>query len=145
MSLPASLRDLVLLLTRIGVGGVFMAHGWQKLSTNGVEATAGFFASVGVPLPTLSAWAATLLELVGGAALIVGAAVPVVGVLLALNMIGAYVFVHAGNGVFVTEGGWEFVLTLGLVSLLLAALGAGKYSVDHALLGRRRMREPARV
>lgn len=143
MSLPAPLRDLVLLLTRIGVGGVFMAHGWQKLNTNGVTATAGFFDSVGVPLPTLSAWAATLLELVGGAALVVGAAVPVVGVLLALDMIGAYVFVHAGKGVFVTEGGWELVLTLGLVSLLLAALGAGKYSVDHALLGRRTTRERA--
>ncbi|WP_434743568.1 DoxX family protein [Micromonospora sp. SH-82] len=138
MTLPSTVRDLGILLARIGVGIVFFAHGWQKLVTNGVEGTAAFFDQVGVPLPTLSAWFATGVELVGGAALILGALVPIAGILLALNMVGAFVFVHAGNGLFVDQGGYELVLTLGAAALLLASVGAGRLSVDHLLFGRRR-------
>lgn len=133
LTLPAVARDVAALLARLGIGAVFVAHGWQKLVTNGVDGTAAFFDTVGVPLPTVSAWIATLLELVGGAAIVLGVAVPVVGLLLALDMLGAYVFVHAGNGLFVTDGGAELVLALGVGSLLLAAFGAGRYSLDAAL------------
>ncbi|TDB73758.1 DoxX family protein [Micromonospora sp. KC723] len=137
MTLPTPVRDVAILLARIGIGIVFFAHGWQKLVTNGVDGTAAFFGEAGVPLPTLSAWFATLVELAGGAALIVGAGVTVAGLLLALNMAGAFLFVHAGNGLFVDQGGYEFVLALGAASLLLAGVGAGRFSVDHLLFGRR--------
>ena len=146
LSLPAPVRDAALLLARVGIGVIFIAHGWQKLFTNGVDGTTKFFTSVGVPLPGVSAWAATVLELVGGAALVLGVAVPVVGVLLALDMLGAFFFVHAGKGIFVAQGGWELVLALGVTSLLLAAVGAGRLSLDHALFGRRsETRTPQRV
>ncbi|MFI7649927.1 DoxX family protein [Micromonospora sp. NPDC049460] len=143
MTLPTTVRDVAMLLARIGVGIVFFAHGWQKLVTNGVDGTAAFFDQAGVPLPTLSAWFATGVELLGGAALILGAVVPIAGVLLALDMLGAFIFVHAGNGLFVDKGGYELVLALGAASLLLAAVGAGRLSVDHLLTGRRRAAEPA--
>ena len=109
MHLPAPARDLALLIARVGLGVVFLAHGWQKLVTNGVGGTAGFFDSVGVPLPTLSAWFATIVELVGGGLLVLGLAVPVAGLLLAVDMVGAWLFVHRGNGVFVSDGGGELV------------------------------------
>ncbi|MER5334775.1 DoxX family protein [Micromonospora sp. NPDC002717] len=142
MTLPTTVRDVAMLLARIGVGIVFFAHGWQKLVTNGVDGTAAFFDKAGVPLPTVSAWFATGVELLGGAALILGAVVPIAGVLLALDMLGAFIFVHAGNGLFVDKGGYELVLVLGAASLLLAAVGAGRLSVDHLLTGRRAA-EPA--
>ena len=145
MHLPAPARDVALLIARIGLGVIFIAHGWQKLVTNGVEGTAGFFDSVGVPLPTLSAWFATLVELVGGGLLVLGLGVPVVGLLLAVDMVGAWLFVHRGNGVFVTDSGWELVLALGVASLVLAAVGAGRYSVDHALTSRSRRGTSAKV
>lgn len=138
MTAPPVLRDLALLLARLGLGAIFLAHGWQKLVTNGVESTADFFGSAGVPLPSLSAWAATLIELVGGGALVLGVLVPVAGVLLAGNMLGAFTFVHAGNGLFVTEGGYELVLALGVSCLLLAAVGAGRFSIDHLVQRSRR-------
>jgi putative oxidoreductase len=135
---PPIVRNLVLLLARVAIGMVFFAHGWQKLFTNGVDGTAAFFEKAGVPAAHLSAWYAALVELIGGAALVLGIAVPVAGTLLALDMLGAYLFVHAGNGMFVEEHGYELVLTLGAASLLLAAVGPGRYSLDHVLFGRRK-------
>ena len=126
----AASRDLVLLLARVGVGIVFVAHGWQKFSTNGLDATAANFEQMGVPAPTLSAYYAAAAELVGGAALILGLLTSVAGLLLAIDMAGAFLFVHLSNGVFVTEGGWELVVVLGLSALTLAAVGAGRVSVD---------------
>lgn len=140
MILPAALRDLAILLARVAVGAVFVAHGWQKLVTNGIDGTAAFFEQVGVPVPAAAAWFAALVEVVGGAALVLGLLVPVAGALLTLNMIGAFAFVHAANGLFVDQGGYELVLVLGAASLLLAAVGSGRFGADHLLLGRRAAR-----
>jgi putative oxidoreductase len=41
--------------------------------------------------------------------------------------------VHASNGFFVVDEGYEFVLNLSAASIVLAALGPGRFSVDHAL------------
>ncbi len=127
------LRDLAILIARVGVGAVFIAHGWQKLATDGIDNVAAGFEQMDVPLATLSAWTAALVELVGGAALVIGVLTPVVGVLLTLDMLGAYIFAHAGNGMFVGEGGAELVLTLGVSSVLLAVIGAGRVSADHVV------------
>jgi putative oxidoreductase len=126
-------RDLVLLIARAGLGVVFIAHGWQKFRTNGLDGTAAAFEQMGVPAPTLSAYYAAAVELVGGAALVLGVLTTVAGVLLALDMAGAFLFVHMSNGVFVADGGWELVVVLGLFSLALAAIGAGRFSVDNTL------------
>jgi putative oxidoreductase len=142
MTFPVPARDLAVLVARVAVGVTFLAHGWQKLFTNGIDGTAAFFDSVGVPAASAAAWFAAVVELAGGAALILGLAVPVAGLLLLVDMLGAFVFVHAGAGLFVEQGGYELVLTLGAAALLLTALGAGRYSVDHLLTGRRRTTQP---
>ncbi|MGY1637583.1 DoxX family protein [Geodermatophilus sp. SYSU D00742] len=138
MTFPAPARDLAVLLARVAVGLVFVAHGWQKLFTNGIDGTAAFFDSVGVPAASAAAWLAALVELAGGAALALGLAVPAAGLVLLVDMVGALFFVHAGAGLFVEQGGYELVLTLGAAALLLAAVGAGRYSLDHLLTSRRR-------
>lgn len=139
MTIPAPARDLALLLARVAVGLVFVAHGWQKLFTNGIDGTTAFFDQAGVPAASAAAWFAAVVELAGGAALVLGVAVPAAGLLLLINMIGAYAFVHAGAGLFVEQGGSELVLTLGAAALLLAVVGAGRYSVDHLLTAGRRI------
>lgn len=123
------LRDLTLLLGRVAVGVVFVYHGWQKLVTSGVDQVATGFGQLGIPLPTVSAWFATLVELVGGAAFIVGIGLPLVGVLLAVVMVGAGVFVHFSKGFGLQAGGYEYVLVLLAVSLALGFNG-GRYSLD---------------
>jgi len=130
------MTSLALLIARIGLGIVFVAHGWQKFDEMGVKAVGAGFTEMGVPAPELAAYYATFVELVGGAALLIGAFTAVAGLLLALDMLGALIIVHIDKGVFVTEGGYELVVALGVGALLLAVFGAGRFSVD-GLLGRK--------
>jgi len=134
------LYDVVALLARLGVGAVFVAHGWQKIEV-GVTATGRWFDGLGVPFPTGAAVYATFVELLGGTLLIAGIGLPVVGALLFVDMLGALVFVHAGNGLFVVNetgtaalNGYELVVVLGVASLLLAVGDGGRLSVQHFLL-----------
>jgi putative oxidoreductase len=137
-ALPASARDAVLLPARLVLGVVLVAHGWQKVVTNGIGATAEGFAGMGIPFAPVAAAYASLVELVGGLLLLAGAATALVGVLVALDMLGAAVLVHMGNGIFAGEGGWELVGVIGALALVFAAVGAGRFSVDQALGARRR-------
>ncbi|MBT0769411.1 DoxX family protein [Kineosporia sp. J2-2] len=132
----AMLRDLAKLVTRLALGVIFIAHGWQKFNEWGMSGTASSFDQMGVPAPTLSAWFAAVVELVGGALLIAGLAVPIVGILLLLDMLGALFIVHLDAGLFASTGGYELVLALGAFSLLLAAVGAGRFSLDQVVLPR---------
>lgn len=126
-------KDLAVLAARVALGVVFVAHGAQKLFTWGLSGTAEAFEGMGVPAPQASALFATLIELVGGVALVLGVAVPVAGLLLALDMLGAFLLVHVNKGVFIDGGGFELVAALGAAALVLAATGAGRLSVDHAV------------
>ncbi|PTR42896.1 putative oxidoreductase [Rhodococcus sp. OK611] len=132
----AAFRDLAILIARVGIGVIFVAHGWQKFFTMGIDKTQIAFEGMGAPMPDLSAIVAATIELVGGFALIAGVATPIAGILLFLNMVGAFAIVHYDKGIFVGEGGYELVLALGVGSLLLAATGAGRFSVD-GILGRK--------
>lgn len=129
-------RDVVLLLVRVGVGIILVAHGWQKLVTDGMDATSQGFEQMGVPLPQVSAYYSMIVELFGGAALILGLTVPVVAVLVLVDMAGAFVLVHVQNGPFVADNGFELVLAIGLSALTLLAFGAGRFGLDR-LFGRR--------
>nr|WP_187361059.1 DoxX family protein [Phytoactinopolyspora mesophila] len=124
------------MLARIGIGSVFIAHGWQKLFDFGIDGVAAGFDQMGVPFATAAAWFAALVELVGGAALVLGLATPVAALLLVANMAGAFVFAHAGNGMFVDQGGAELVLALGAASLVFAGLGSGRLGLDHVIAPR---------
>ena len=136
-SLHPRATDLVLALTRVVIGVVFIAHGWQKLGQNGIAATQQAFAGMGVPAPDASALVATGIELAGGVLLVAGLLTPLAAVLLALDMLGAFLIVHLGQPVFVADNGWELVAALGVVSLVLAVTGPGRFSVD--ALTRRRL------
>jgi putative oxidoreductase len=138
-ALPAPARDIALLAARIVLGAILIAHGVQKLFTYGIDATAAAFASLGVPAPAVSAVLAGIIELVGGAMLVLGLATAVAGLLVALAMLFAFLFVHAGNGIFVDAGGWELVGAIAAAALALAATGPGRFSADNAMAGRGRV------
>lgn len=129
------LTDVALLVSRVALGVILLAHGWQKLNEWTLAGTAGAFGDMGIPAPTVAATFATGVEIIGGIALIIGILTPVVAVLNMVNLLGALLLVHAGNGVFVTDNGFELVLALSAGLVTIAILGAGKFSSD-GLIGR---------
>jgi putative oxidoreductase len=126
------------LVLRVAVGVVFAMHGWQKLTMMGFAGVGGFFGSLGIPAPELAAVAVTLLELVGGIALILGLGTRIAGALLAANMLVALALVHLPNGFFADAGGFEFVFTLFAAAGFFALAGPGAISLDAQLLGKRK-------
>jgi putative oxidoreductase len=116
------------------MGGVFAAHGAQKIFEFTLPGTVQAFAGMGAPLPEIAGPVIAFLELIGGILLIAGLFTRPVGVLLAADMVGAIVLVHLGNGIWVGDGGWEFAAVLGAGALALAFTGAGRYGLDRAVL-----------
>lgn len=129
---------------RLLLGFGFLYHGSPKLfSEEGHESFVGMLAGSGVPWPEATAWAVGLLEVLGGAALILGALTWVASILLISEMVVAMLLVHLPHGFntinivgTTAEGprfgmpGYEYNLLYiaGLLSLLLT--GAGALSVD---------------
>jgi putative oxidoreductase len=135
-------RDLVLLLARIGLGVLMMAHAKLEYDFAGgsIAGVGALFEKSGVPLAAITGPANMLFELVGGAAMILGLAVLPVGVLMALNMLGAWIFVHTGSLYALDQTGPEMVIALGLLSLTLAVSGSGRLGLDHLIVQRIRRR-----
>jgi putative oxidoreductase len=142
MHTPSATQDLALLLVRLGLGGVLMAHGWQKLDEQTLEGTAAGFDAMGIPFAEAAAHYATWVELVGGGLLIVGFLTPFVGLLVIGDMAGAFWYAHRDAGVFASEGGWELVTMIALLALTLVASGAGRLSLDGFIAGGTRREEP---
>jgi putative oxidoreductase len=127
---------LALLVLRLVTGVIFIAHGWQKLFIFGPAGAGAGFASMGVPLPSITAPLVGVTECVCGVALIFGLLTRVTALALACDVLAAMIFFHAKHGFFVPMG-IEFVLSLFGAALTLSLSGAGDFSVD-AILARRR-------
>jgi putative oxidoreductase len=128
---------------RIVMGVGFVVHGWAKWS-RGPASFGKLLHQVDVPLPGLTAWIVTALELFGGLALIIGAFVAFVSVPLIISMLVAMFTVQVRygfsaiktiglneNGPVFGPPGYEVNLlyVAGLLVLILA--GAGPCSIDH--------------
>lgn len=148
---PANFRGLLMRLAdtdsgwgatvlRIPLGIIFVAHGAQKLfgwfGGYGLEGTGQWMASIGLEPGFLLALLAGSAEFFGGLALIVGALVRPAAAVLAFTMVVAIFAVHIGNGLFMSNNGYEFGLALLAASVALAIGGAGRGSIDHQIAGR---------
>ncbi len=125
-----------IMVLRLGVGVVFLAHGGQKLFVWGFGNVAAFMGKVGIPAPMLAAVVVTLVEFLGGLAIAVGFFTRWAAALLAMDMLVAIMTVHLKGGFFVPAG-VEFPLTLLAANVALVLLGSGEASVDDLLLSRR--------
>jgi putative oxidoreductase len=122
-------------IVRVIVGIVFIAHGAQKLFGFGIAGVIGGFGQYGVPLPTISAPLVTFVELLGGIALLLGLFTRIAAILLAIDMLGAIVFVHFKGGFFLPAG-YEYPLTLLAVMVALAIGGPGEYAIEDRFMRR---------
>ncbi|EIJ78445.1 membrane protein YfiD [Bacillus methanolicus PB1] len=123
-------------LLRITAGAVFAVHGFAKFS-GGIENTAGWFSSIG--LPGFLAYGIALIELIGGICLIIGLGTRIFSSLLAIVMIGAIVKVKLAAG-FMGNGqgaGWELDLALLAITLSLAISGSSLLSIGEWIFNRK--------
>lgn len=126
-------QNVALTLLRVWVGLIFVLHGGQKLFVMGPAATAGMFAKIGIPLPGVSVWLVIFAEFFCGIAVLLGLFTRLAAIPIAIDMLGAIMFVHGRHGVFAQNGGFEYPLTLLIASVVLVWAGPGPYAVDNLL------------
>ena len=114
------MKAVLLLLARVAIGGIFVYHGWGKLTN--LEMVAGFFGKWGFPVPSVMAGLVGLVEFVGGLALILGIYARMAAKLLGVVMIVALLAVHLRFGDNV-----ELPLALLGALLALSVSGAGAW------------------
>jgi putative oxidoreductase len=129
-------HDLALLAGRTVLGSYLAAHGAQKLfgafGGGGIQTTAAGFHRIGLRPGRAMAMTAGLSELGGGLLTITGFAYPLGPVALVGTMAVAST-THRANGPFSAKRGFELPLTNLASALVLAMVGPGRYSVDHAV------------
>ncbi len=129
--------DLGLLIFRVSLGVVFLAHGWLKVFTFGLSrAMQVFEAHTVLNINLVPGWfapPAAVIEWVGGFMLILG-----IKLRWATPFLGAVAFgagaVHFENGWNYTsrpDGGWEYGIFLAICCVTLYLTGPGRYTLAH--------------
>lgn len=124
---------------RVATGLILAVHGALKLLD--LSGTTQGFTELGIPYPQYAVYLAIAGELFGGIGLALGLLTRVAALGTLCSMAVAIGYAHFGHGLLAKNGGWEYPLILGLVSLFFVTHGAGPASLD-AFFARRR--EPSR-
>lgn len=124
----SSASSVGILVGRILLSMMFILAGYSKLTA--ISATAGWFGSIGLPVPTVTTVVVGLVELLGGLAILVGFQTRIAALILAAFTVAATLIAHMDwsdmtqflifQKNFAVAGGF----------LVLAAVGAGALSID---------------
>jgi len=128
------LQPLALVVMRIALGCVMVAHGSHKVF-GGLHHHAQFVASLGIP-----AWlgyVSAFTEFVGGLLILAGLFTRVAAFAICINLAVAIAKVHWHNGLMGApdRAGYEFPLALAALAFALIFFGAGPIALDHILRG----------
>ena len=126
--------DVGLLVLRLVLGLTMAAHGYNKFFGGGrLPGTAAWFESIGMKPGMFHARVAATTEVSAGLGLAVGLLTPIPAAgFVALMFVAAWT-VHRHNGFFIVKEGWEYNLVLATTAVAVAAVGAGRLSLDYAL------------
>ena len=125
-------KNIILLVSRVVIAYGFSLPAILKI--NNLDGTASWFESISIPYPTFFAYTVSGLESIGIILLILGLFTRFISFLLACVMVGAIVFVHLPNGFLASGGGFEIPLYYLIFLMIFVTHGAGKFSLDRALL-----------
>ena len=132
--------NAALFVIRTMLAVVFIFHGAQKLfgvfDGPGIAGMAGFNESLGIPLPTLSAYMAGSAEFFGGIVLLLGTGTRVAAIPMIFTMLVASFM--ANSGFDIQKGGMEYSLTLAAILLALAIGGPGEWTIAKVFVKDRR-------
>ena len=123
-----------LLVLRLALGSVFLAHGAKHYRNK--NGTMRWIESMGFSSPTLQWFFMSFAEIGVGLSLIFGLLTSIGVAGLISLMVVAFWTVHRHAGFWVTarpDEGWEYVFVLSAAAVALALFGAGRWSLDHAL------------
>jgi len=123
-------REISYALVRVVVGIMFLMHVSVKFKIGAGAVAANIMAKNGLEPAMVFAYLAILLEVVGGASIIIGLFTRFFAAALAIEMAIALLFVHLPKGYAAGGGGYEYVLLIGVVCFAIAMRGGGPYSVD---------------
>ena len=126
-------QSISLFFARIAVAYGFYEPAMQKWSD--IDSVAGWFATMGIPFPTLNAYMAASTEILGVILLTLGLFTRLISIPLIVIMIVAISTVHLSHGFSAGDNGFEIPLYYMLFLALFASLGAGKLSLDYLLFG----------
>jgi putative oxidoreductase len=128
--------DFALLLMRVYFGLMLVAHGYNKFfGKNGLAGTARWFGSMGMKWPQWQARIAATTEVGSGLLLAAGLATPFAAAGFIGLMTVAIIVDHWKIGFFIFRPGegWEYCAAIAITTFSIATIGAGKYSIDHAI------------
>lgn len=129
LDVPSRYRDFGLLVLRVGIGIMFILHGWPKLAGGAVkwEALGGAMSHLGITFYPI-AWglAAALAETLGGLCLALGVFHRIACLLLAITMLVATVM-HLGQGDSLMRA--SHAIESGILFASLILIGPGKYTL----------------
>lgn len=120
------------LIVRLTIGPMMVVHGLNKVrGPGGLEGTTKYFESLGLEPAAVHARVAAATEIGTGTLLTLGAMTPLASAGVIGVMTAAAATDHKGKGFFIFKGGWEYVGVVGATAAAVAALGPGRFSVDH--------------
>lgn len=126
-----SATDWSLLILRLALAAIFIAHGGQKVfgwfGGQGLAATAQSFSNLGISAPF--AYLAAFTEFFGGVAVLIGVLSRLASLGLATVMLVAVYKIHWANGFFLSDQGFEYNLALFAMSLALILAGPGRLAL----------------
>jgi len=115
------LKQCAPLFLRIGLGVIFIYHGFGKVFGEGVALGSAWNPGLPAIVQILVAWG----ELLGGAAILLGFLTELASLAIIIIMLGAIVLVHGKNGFGMGGGGYEYNFALIMMCLTLIGIGPG--------------------
>jgi len=133
-------KEITLFLLRVVAGLLFLQAGGVKILDwfGGVPAEYG-----GHPPIWSQTWVGGVLELYGGAAVMLGLCTRPIAFVLSGEMAVAYFQFHQPNGFWPVQNHGEPAVLFCFIFLLLAAHGSGRWSIDALLRGRKQAKAAA--
>lgn len=135
-------NNISLLVLRVSLGVVLLAHGLQKslgwFGGFGWQKSMEYFTNY-VGLPSILAALVILIETIGGLFLVIGFATRINALLAGIVIAGAFFIDHLGNGFYMNwfgnhKGeGYEFDILFWAMAIAIVVNGAGMFSADRWL------------
>jgi len=127
-------QSIALLIARLIIAYGFYEPAMSKWKD--IDSVAGWFASMGIPFPTLNAYMAAGTEILGVGLLVLGLFTRLISLPLIVIMIVAIFTVHLDNGFSAGTNGFEIPLYYMIFLMIFVSHGAGKFSLDNVFFNK---------